>query len=131
MRVKCRAKRIVRVKSKPKRNERVKSIDQTMKKLPNFEGGQIWHKMTNFGTQQSKNRHMLKICKVYEILLAIYSQKNGGGVGISHRWPLSAFVGSFFLNGFLKKTVFGSTKNIDLPTKIVCVCFFFSKFFFA
>lgn len=40
MRVKSKAKRIVRVKSKPKRNVRVKSKDQTMKKMPNFgEGG--------------------------------------------------------------------------------------------
>ena len=107
MRVKSKAKRIVRVKSKPKRNERGKSIDQTMKKLPNFEGGQIWHIMTYVGTQKSKNRLMLKICKLYKILLAIYSQKKAGGrggVGYSDRWPLLIFVGFFFMfffkNGF-------------------------------
>ena len=79
--MKSKSTRIVRVKSKPKRIDRVKSIDQTLRKLPNFEGGQIWHKMTNFGTQKSKNRRLLKICKLYKILLAIYSQKKREGEG--------------------------------------------------
>ena len=34
--------------------------------------------MAIFGTQKSKNRRMLKICKVIEILLAIYPQRAFG-----------------------------------------------------
>ena len=78
--MKSKAKRIERVKSKPKRNVRVKSKDQTMKKLPIFEWGQIWHKMANFSAQKSKNRHMLKnLESVRNITSYLFTKKAGGG----------------------------------------------------
>ena len=78
--MKSKAKRFERVKSKPKRNVRVKSKDQTMRKLPNFEGGPIWYKMSNFGAQKGKNRHMLEnLESVRNITSYLFTKKAGGG----------------------------------------------------